>query len=276
MPYWVLTLLDRGCNRDQKNAINRAYDNFKTLSNQAGVRKIEFNSAAAVDYLGPPGFNKKQQERIQAVFTNAATVYPGSILNPFQYSIVVRCDDPFKRCHDDDPERDPCNPHPEPNPPDGSTRTSAVNAYSRNKDPSDASASGMVNFCKNFFNKNNLDNAIARGRQLDRNDNLRLTNYLNQGEMVHAGDLRSICWQLTAETLFHELLHLDLVADSINNQPNPVVDDMTITWNERNKGDQLVLKEGRVYGPLRAKLMARFQPESFDSPTGWFVQRNGK
>src|SRR2546423_909733 len=78
---------------------------------------IDWNSAAALEYLGPAAFNKNQQKQIQVVFANAATVYPGSFFNPFTWYIRVRCDDPFKRC-------DRCNPPENPPPPKRRTKLS--------------------------------------------------------------------------------------------------------------------------------------------------------
>src|SRR5256885_4292724 len=78
---------------------------------------VDWNSAAALEYLGPAAFNKNQQKQIQVVFANAATVYPGSFFNPFTWYIRVRCDDPFKRC-------DRCNPPENPPPPKRRTKLS--------------------------------------------------------------------------------------------------------------------------------------------------------
>jgi hypothetical protein len=150
--------------------------------NQDGVReKIDFDSAAALEYLGPSGLNVRAQPQIQGVFSNAATVYPGSILNPFQHYVVVRCDDPKNRCHNDDEDNDPCNPNPGPNPPQPNPATSSLNAYSLDKDPDHAGSSGMINFCKRYFRKPTLDAAISTGRNLGNLDHLYLASYLNQG-----------------------------------------------------------------------------------------------
>ena len=75
--------------------------------------------------------------------------------------------------------------------------------------------------------------------------------------------------------MFHELLHLDLVANSEGGSPNPVVDDMTITYEFRSKRGRDIFVEERAYGPTRSKLLARFRPLSGDFQTGYYVQRNG-
>jgi len=58
---------------------------------------IDWNNAAALEFLGAPGLNKGQQTQIQAVFANVATMIY-SYKNPFQHYIKVRCDDPAKLC----------------------------------------------------------------------------------------------------------------------------------------------------------------------------------
>jgi len=123
---------------------------------------IDFNSAAALEYLGPPGLNIDQRSQIQAVFANAATVYPGSILNPFKLYIRVRCNDPFERC--------PCG-------------TGTLTAYARNKDPED-SRYPFVNFCPRFFNIRSLKAAIAFGSGQAGLDKFILDKYANRGKFV--------------------------------------------------------------------------------------------
>jgi hypothetical protein len=111
-----LTILHSGCFETLERNIKEAYDDFKTLSHTDGVfQNIDWNSAAALEYLGPAAFNKDQQKQIQAVFANAATVCPGSFFNPFRWYIRVCCDDPFKRCTRDNGD-DPCDPPENPLP----------------------------------------------------------------------------------------------------------------------------------------------------------------
>jgi len=167
-----LTILHSECPNKWKRNIKEAYDDFKALSHTDGVfQNIDWNSAAALEYLGPAAFNKKQQKQIQAVFANAATVYPGSFFSPFKWYIRVRCDDPFKRC-------DRCNPPENPPPPKLRTK---LTAYSRNKDPTD-NRYPMINFCQAFFDdKRSLTNALAYGSGLTGPDQFDLGNYLNRG-----------------------------------------------------------------------------------------------
>lgn len=92
-----------------KAKIDNAYYDAWLMSNVAGVASnIDWNNAAALEFLGAPGLNKGEQPQIQAVFANAATVIYSN-KNPFQHYIKVRCDDPSHRCQNR-PDRDPCKP----------------------------------------------------------------------------------------------------------------------------------------------------------------------
>ncbi|CAI4218928.1 unnamed protein product [Parascedosporium putredinis] len=97
-----------------KDKIDNAYFDAWVMSNTAGVASnIDWNSAAALEFLGAPGQNKHQQAQIQAVLANVATMIY-SYKNLFQHYIKVRCDDPAKLCQNR-PDNNPCQPNP-PNP----------------------------------------------------------------------------------------------------------------------------------------------------------------
>ena len=92
-----------------KDKINNAYYDSWLVANTEGVKSdIDWNNAAALEYLGAPGLNTAQQPQIQAVFANMATMIY-SYENPFQHYIKVRCDDPYKRCQNR-PDQDKCQP----------------------------------------------------------------------------------------------------------------------------------------------------------------------
>jgi hypothetical protein len=82
-----------------QNDLEKKYTEFIiVLSSTAGVASdIDWNSMAALDFLGAPGLNQAQQPQIQAVLANTATVIY-SHKHSFQHYIKVRCDDPNKRC----------------------------------------------------------------------------------------------------------------------------------------------------------------------------------
>ena len=100
-----------GCKKypGAKGKIDGAYYDAWQLSNTEGVASdIDWNNAAALEFLGPPGLNRNQQAEIQAVLAGTATVIYSN-KNPFQHYIKVRCDDPFNRCQNR-PDQDPCQP----------------------------------------------------------------------------------------------------------------------------------------------------------------------
>lgn len=92
-----------------KGKIDGAYYDAWVMSSTAGVASgIDWNNAAALEFLGAPGLNKDKQPQIQAVLANAATVIYSN-KNLFQHYLKVRCDDPFNRCQNR-PDQDPCQP----------------------------------------------------------------------------------------------------------------------------------------------------------------------
>lgn len=90
-----------------KEKIDGAYYDAWVMSSTAGVASdIDWNNAAALEFLGAPGLNKREQPQIQAVFKNAVTVIYSN-KNIFQHDIKIRCDDPSHICPKR-PDKDPC------------------------------------------------------------------------------------------------------------------------------------------------------------------------
>lgn len=86
--------------------------------------------------------NKDQQKQIQAVFANVATVYDGWAPRPFANWILVRCDDPRKRC------KSKCSKTEGVEDEEGG----AMRAYSSNPSKLYPKAEWpMINFCPPFF-----------------------------------------------------------------------------------------------------------------------------
>ena len=103
-------LLTAKLNPDKaKQIIDEAYYDSWLIAKQTGVASgIDWNSAAALEFLGPPGHNKGQQAQIQNFLANVATMYYGSYgWTPLHHYIKVRCDDPEKMCSN---PKDPCAP----------------------------------------------------------------------------------------------------------------------------------------------------------------------
>ncbi|KAB8198899.1 hypothetical protein BDV34DRAFT_218516 [Aspergillus parasiticus] len=171
-----------GCNEHFKGAkgkIDDAYYDAWLISNTAGVvSDIDWNSAAALEFLGAPGLNKVQQPQIQAVFANTATVIY-SYIDFFQHYI----------------KQNPCQPDP-PNSDKPATPVVLPFAYSGNSDP-DSPGTSVINFCEGFFNRRSLIDVITFGKALVSPHNLKLVNYNNR-----------------AQILLYKLFHLDLAVDS--------------------------------------------------------------
>lgn len=76
------TLSYSGCDDKDKTwreKIIEAYSDASELVNHEDITEdLDFNSAAALQFLGPSGLNKDQQAQIQNVITNLATVKEGA------------------------------------------------------------------------------------------------------------------------------------------------------------------------------------------------------
>lgn len=73
-------------------------DNISDCSQEGVKSHIDWNSAAALEYLGPSAKNVEQQSEIQAVLANVATTIYSYKTYPVEHYIKVRCDDPDKYC----------------------------------------------------------------------------------------------------------------------------------------------------------------------------------
>jgi len=60
----------------------------------------------------------------------------------------------------------------------------------------------------------------------------------------------------------------------LGGNPNPVVNDLTITFSFRSETGEDVERESKAYGAARSKLLARFTPTRGDYATGYYVQRD--
>ncbi|KAG5654895.1 hypothetical protein KAF25_005852 [Fusarium avenaceum] len=135
-------------------------------------KNINFNEMAALEYLAPSFENEHEQGAIKKIFDTVATVRGGSNLNPFKWSLHVRCDDPAKRCA--------CVPN-------------TMSAYSTNRDSKSGYA--RINFCPRYFEQPDLDKVVRdnSNKSLPIKHRANLNNYeRNKGRV----------W-------FHELLHID-------------------------------------------------------------------
>ncbi|KAJ6014734.1 hypothetical protein N7540_009325 [Penicillium herquei] len=89
-----------GCTALQKQQIKSGWvQSWKIMNYIYKVAKagIDFNEAAAVEYLGPPSMNKDQWSNYKTIYLNLATIQPGWI-DLFAWKIAIRCDDPHVQC----------------------------------------------------------------------------------------------------------------------------------------------------------------------------------
>ncbi|KAJ6073323.1 hypothetical protein N7467_011408 [Penicillium canescens] len=231
-----------------KGKIDDAYYDAWLISNTEGVAsRIDWNNAAALEFLGAPMANKDQQSEIQAVFANTATVIYSS-KNPFQHWIKIRCDDPSNVCPKSN-EDDPCKSSSSKRDVQAKVDKELL-AYATNSDP-DSPDYPMINLCEGFFDRRSLADAISFGNAYRYPEKARLANYNNRGA-----------------TFLHELFHLNVAANSPDPNPNVIDLDIQIKY-----GKDKVL-DVPAYGPLATKVLARWQGNAALGTTGYWVQRN--
>jgi hypothetical protein len=75
--------------------------------------------------------------------------------------------------------------------------------------------------------------------------------------------------------MLHEMVHLDLVANSIKNNPNPQIRDLSTRYKVFVGPDRGQIKQQKAYGPELAKVLGRYLPFKDDGkPTGYVTQCN--
>ncbi|RGP66172.1 glycoside hydrolase family 18 [Fusarium sporotrichioides] len=163
----------QGCSTSQSRAIYSGWQQSWKMMDAVQGKNLNFNEAAAFEYLAPPFINEEDQVEIKKIIDTVSTIRGGSSLNPFKWWLHVRCDDPDDRC--------PC----------GGTSTTV--AYTTDKDHDSGYA--RINFCPRYFELDNLDETIKKnsGKDFPLEHRANLNSYIkNKGR-----------------TWFHELLHID-------------------------------------------------------------------
>ncbi|KAL8842264.1 MAG: hypothetical protein Q9170_000590 [Blastenia crenularia] len=155
-------------------------------------------------------------------------------------------------------DKDPCKDTDYDSIDAGNDASMVVLAYANNPKQSEDKYS-EINFCTPFFDQRGLSNAIGYGSApsniLVKND---IRRYDNRGA-----------------TMLHEMLHLDLAANSVNNNPNPQVRDLKIKYSQRLDTGKKRTKIEKAYGGELTKILARYVPFSGGfKKTGYFTQRN--
>ncbi|GIC84384.1 uncharacterized protein Aud_000200 [Aspergillus udagawae] len=214
-----------GCTPLQKQQIKSGWvESWEIMNYMYKVAKagINFNEAAAVEYLGPPSMNQDQWSNYKAIYLNLATIQPGwRILDPFDWfawKIAVRCNDPRLQCS--------CG------------RDVNTITYTVQKDPKHQVTA--INFCPQYFSLQTLkDTMYWADTTHTPQEYSDLNNYYNNQALV---------W-------IHELLHINWVstADSSENNIHHV-SDIKVGYEEGNKG---AMRYYTAYGPRMCKALAR-------------------
>lgn len=176
-----------------KAQIDNAYYEAAIIASAPGVAfDIDFNTAAALDYLGAPGYNFDKQPEIQAVLANAADILYTLRQVPQQY-IKVRCDDPARKCQNS-PSENPCQAKlvaswtpfktasliPVSRTAPSSARNTPIAYASISFDPDYPT----INFCEGFFSYLSLDDAIAKATSLGYPSKLDMQYYENRAHVI--------------------------------------------------------------------------------------------
>lgn len=128
------------CGIDKRQAIKTAWQQSWDVMDVIRELHIDWNEAAALEFLGPPGFNVQYQAAIQQIINNLGTMNGHWVELPLDWSINVRCDDWDRGCS---------SSHP-------------TVAYTVNNGPRGIAT---INFCDDFFNEPDLFDQLLRGQQ---------------------------------------------------------------------------------------------------------------
>jgi hypothetical protein len=164
-----------GCSSDLKKKIGNAWEDAVAIGKSFQDTKIDWNGTAAVEYLGPPGFNEGVQAQIQAVFESVASFGQGSWFwhpSPLKIRINVRCDDWKHHCG-----KQPAVAYTD-NFIGGTTGSRPVGNDARaNVDTT------VINFCPPFDLLPSLSGIIAENEKFTKETQLNMDNYRgNTGE----------------------------------------------------------------------------------------------
>ncbi|KAI9765020.1 MAG: hypothetical protein M1840_007845 [Geoglossum simile] len=210
-----------GCDQSQVDAIRTGWRDSWQVMDTIREINVNWNEAAAVEFLGPPGYNQGRRATIQDILHSLGTITGRGVpFPPLDWRVHVRCDDWKFEC------------------PSAADKTEA---YTTNEDQNNIAT---INFCPRFFRKATLSAVIANARRLnDRRYTFNLANYDDTTSFI----------------IVHELLHINWVHKSGRYGPNEQVIDYRIEfWDENERR----FKIRDVYGPQRAKILARYNRPS--------------
>jgi hypothetical protein len=127
-----------GCPMDQRKDIEVTWQQSWDVMDVIRELRIDWNEAAALEYLGPPGFNVQYQATIQQILNNLGTMNGHWAESPLDWTINVRCDDWLDECG-----------------------THNV-AYTTDTGPRGIAT---INFCDRFFKSPDLFQQVSRGQK---------------------------------------------------------------------------------------------------------------
>jgi hypothetical protein len=213
--------------------------------------KIDWNEAAAVEFLGPPGYNVEYRAAIQDILNNLGTMTGHIFIDwPTDWSINVRCDDWLNYC-------------------------GRLAAYTVNRGPK---AKATINFCNNFFKEWDLDEQVSKGRNTgDFYWKYDMRSYeRSKGEALHWSRKKEILsikilTNLLAVTFLHELLHISWVYKKSEGRKS--VEDYQIVFYDPDEEKE---KVELVYGPVYSKILARWYSSPMDPKIGRIIARSAE
>jgi chitinase len=211
------------CSEPDKTIIFLGWQqSWKIMNHIQGVTKsgIDFNEAAAIEYLGAPATNGGQQTDYNTIYKKLTTIQPGYIGMWFDWQLGVRCDNPGGLC--------PCN------------IDTGVYVYTVQKDAKLQVLT--INFCPLYFKTDTLDTVIKNKDSVVVDVFANMDSYYpNQGAV----------W-------FHELLHVDRFTTEDSDTVDHITD-IKISYNVQDKSDptKKIRRWYEVYGPLWSKGLAR-------------------
>ncbi|KAI9762265.1 MAG: hypothetical protein M1840_001444 [Geoglossum simile] len=184
-----------GCDDQSVEAIRKAWRDSWAVMDVIREININWNEAAALEYLGPPGYNRPKQAAMQDILRNLGTITGRGIPSPFDWRVHVRCDDWLQGCYD---------------------AAGRTEAYTQNEGPGNIAT---INFCNEFFLKLSLSEAIRRGKSSrDPKYKFNLEKYDDT----------------TGYIIIHELLHINWVHKSGQYGTNqPVIDYQIRFWDPK-------------------------------------------
>ena len=148
-----INLIFKGCEDWKKRMISDGWEDAVWLAK--GLSGINWNEAAALEFLGPPAWTEPHRSHVQGVFDNAGTFSQGSIGTPswFKWDAYVRCDDWLGKCKN--------------NPSAGAYTENRMGGPDGNRPKSNserASSTMIITYCDRFFAAKRLSDKIAENQ----------------------------------------------------------------------------------------------------------------